>query len=47
MEKLSIWLRDKRVSQKMDVRELSLVSQVTTAQISRIEIKSQASLSMP
>jgi transcriptional regulator with XRE-family HTH domain len=37
MEKLSIWLRDKRVSQKMDVRELSLVSQVTTAQISRIE----------
>jgi transcriptional regulator with XRE-family HTH domain len=37
MEKLSIWLRDKRASQKMDVRELSLVSQVTTAQISRIE----------
>ncbi|GAB1472100.1 hypothetical protein MASR2M66_29780 [Chloroflexota bacterium] len=39
MEKLSFWLREKRLSQKMDVRELSLASEVTTAQISRIENK--------
>lgn len=37
MEKLSAWLKDKRVKSKLDVRELSLQSFVATSQISRIE----------
>ena len=37
MEKLTAWLKDKRIKSKLDVRELSLQSFVATSQISRIE----------
>ena len=37
MEKLTTWLKNKRIKSKLDVRELSLQSFVSTSQISRIE----------
>lgn len=37
MEKLTAWLKNKRIKSKLDVRELSLQSFVATSQISRIE----------
>lgn len=37
MDKLTAWLRNKRIKSKLDVRELSLQSFVATSQISRIE----------
>jgi transcriptional regulator with XRE-family HTH domain len=37
MEKLTTWLKNKRIKSKLDVRELSLQSFVATSQISRIE----------
>jgi len=37
MEKLTVWLKNKRIKSKLDVRELSLQSFVATSQISRIE----------
>ncbi len=37
MEKLTTWLKNKRIKNKLDVRELSLQSFVATSQISRIE----------
>ena len=37
MDKLTTWLKNKRIKSKLDVRELSLQSFVATSQISRIE----------
>ena len=37
MEKLTNWLKNRRIKSKLDVRELSLLSFVSTSQISRIE----------
>jgi transcriptional regulator with XRE-family HTH domain len=37
MEKLTKWLKDRRIKSNLDVRELSRISFVSTSQISRIE----------